>query len=121
MNIEIGNNTVEMINGLGIKLEEYGVQLFQIALNQRDVFIIKYIFWLCVALSLFFITRQWYKTNKDNFDLEIGLNIYSVIFIILMIVLFFNVFILIISSGNLFQWVFNPEYAAIQELKYLLR
>ena len=117
MKVELGNNTSEMINQLGMKLEEYGGNLFEIAIKQRNVHIAEWGLTLLLTIAVFyFAIRAWKWTQgKDNYDdWVVGVKIFSVVICTLISVLF------IILTYTMIQWILNPEYAAIQEIRNLL-
>jgi hypothetical protein len=118
INIEIGNNTVEMVNGLGLKLEEYGVELFQIMVNQQGVAVGHWIFMVFILLVSTIIGLKILNYKKDSFigeDASITLLLFTIIIYLIVCLMF------VIETASMIQWVLNPEYAAIKELRYLVR
>lgn len=119
MNIEVGNSTTELIEQLGMKLELYGGNLFEIAIQQRNVFMAEWILILILFITFTVICMRIKKYLVDN-QSNLSKDDIGAIFGICGGLAIPITLIFLLKTSDMIQWVFNPEYAAIQEILSLV-
>jgi len=115
----MNNETIQLIEKLAERTEELGGNLFEIAMKQQAVEVINLTILLVAGLIVVYICYRglrWSWVEIESDDNGFG----PMVLMASAVVGAVMVCVVVATLFNLIQWIVNPEYAALEQIKHLL-